>query len=146
PLDLLEHPVVDHRGLGEAHPAVHHTVTDRGQFGDSRPRPSAASSSAIAFRAASWSATWPVRSRVPPPAASGVCRTSEVRSPIRSIRPVASRLLSSMSSSWYFTEEEPELRTRTRVGAPAGTPAGTRVGLLTGRLPVRSGPGRRPGR
>ncbi len=39
---------------------------------------------------------------------------------MRSTRPMARRLLSRMSSSWYFTDEEPELRTRTRVAVAGG--------------------------
>ena len=83
--------------------------------GESRPSPSAASSAATAFSAASWSAIAPSVSRLSPPAASGVWARREVSSPIRSTRPTASRVPSFMSISWYLTDEEPELRTRTRV-------------------------------
>ena len=36
---------------------------------------------------------------------------------------MASRVPSAMSSSWYFTDEEPELRTRTRVAVTAWMPS-----------------------
>lgn len=41
---------------------------------------------------------------------------------MRSTRPTASRVPSRMSSNWYFTDDEPELRTRTRTaGGAAGS-------------------------
>ncbi len=39
PLDLGEHLLVDDRGLGEEHAAVHHAVPDRGQFGGVQAEP-----------------------------------------------------------------------------------------------------------
>ena len=61
--------------------------------GESRPSPSAASSAATAFSAASWSATSPADSRVSPAAGSG-CAAARAVSPIRSTSPTASRALS----------------------------------------------------
>lgn len=109
--------------------------------GESRPSPSAASSCAAAFSAASWSAIGPIRSRCSaPPPVSGVCTRREVSSPIRSTSPTASRVRSLMSSSWYFTDEEPELRTSTRYAPGVLEPAVVGVVIRFTPCPVPGSP------
>ena len=83
------------RGPVQVGAAVHHPVPDRDQAespGGARP---ASSSNATSQRGASWSATGP--------------------SPIRSTIPSATSSPESGSTTAYFTDDEPELRTSTVV-------------------------------
>lgn len=125
PLDLGEHGVVDDRRRGEELPAVHDPVPDRGQLRGVEPQP--VLRELFSDRLQGRVVVGDRRGPLPGLPAAGEGRVLEPGGLLADALDESqgrSRLLSRMSSSWYFTDEEPELRTRTRVA-------------LTGRLPSR---------
>jgi hypothetical protein len=86
-------------------------------FASSRESPAASNSSITTRMATTWSGTSPVYGWVIEPVSS---RASPPSSPIRSTMPEANTSSATGSSSWNFSDEEPEFSTSTV--AASGTP------------------------